>query len=187
MILSLRKRHRRIFTVLTVFLPIVFAVGMAARRPVPAVRTLPKDIVGSQPVFPYTLWGRNDLFRRTSIDLGLLREDKDRGRYAFSFTAPIDFAKPDLIVYWINGDSTNTITLPVNAVLLGAFDPQRPLVIPDRIPDHTGELLLYSLADGEVVDVSKPFVAADVTRRMGANTNNRNVHLFTSPAMHSKS
>ncbi len=78
------------------------------------------------------------------------------GVCAVSMSAPADFIKPDLMVYWVSGSAGRTETLPTNAILLGAFG-SVALPLPDEVAHTPGVLVLYSLADGEWVDVSKPF------------------------------
>jgi hypothetical protein len=46
--------------------------------------------------------------------------------------------------------------LPENAILLGAFGPTA-LLLPEQAAKSGGALVLYSLADGAVVDVSQSF------------------------------
>jgi hypothetical protein len=65
--------------------------------------------------------------------------------------------KPDLIVYWIPGNPNITETLPDNARLLGAFNSFVPLSLSPDARTGSGVLVLYSLADQEIVEVSKPF------------------------------
>ena len=73
------------------------------------------------------------------------------------FSAAKDFVKPDLIVYWVAGNPNLTDKLPDNARLLGSFTSSVALSLsPDAGPD-IGVLVLYSLADQEIVEVSKPF------------------------------
>lgn len=154
MILPLRQRHRRMFAVLGVLLPIAFAVGIAARKPVPTAETLPAGLESSTQRFTSTEWMRDDLFTKSSIQVRLLRESVSAGQFAVLFSAPKDFAKPDLIVYWVAGIPSNPATVPDNARLLGAFS-ARALPLPPEVLSSEGALILFSLADQEIVDVSK--------------------------------
>src|SRR5882672_836577 len=120
MIRPLRKRHRRMVIVLGVFLPLAFAVGIAARKPVPGMTSMPKELVASPQKFAVTEWERLDLFTNTLIQVRLLRERADAAHFAVEFSAPKDFVKPDLIVYWVAGSPNLTDKLPDNARLLGA-------------------------------------------------------------------
>ena len=50
MILPLRKRHRRMFAVLAIVLPLLFAVGVIARKPLPPANVLPPSL--AKPITP---------------------------------------------------------------------------------------------------------------------------------------
>ena len=157
MICPLRQRHHRMVIVLGVLLPVAFAVGLAARKPVPGVTSLPKELVASPYQFAVTEWKRADLFTKTPIQVRLLRESAGEGRFAVEFSAAKDFVKPDLIVYWIAGNPDITDTLPDNARLLGAFNSSVALSLSPDAGASSGVLVLYSLADQEIVELSKPF------------------------------
>jgi hypothetical protein len=157
MIRPLRQRHRRMVIVLGVFLPVAFAVGIAARKPVPGMTSLPKEFGRSRQRFAATEWERADLFTKTPIQVRLLRESAGEGHFAVEFSAAKGFVKPDLVVYWVAGNPNITDTLPENARLLGTFNSSVALSLsPDATPGN-GVLVLYSLADQEIVEVSKPF------------------------------
>jgi hypothetical protein len=155
MILALRQRHRRMFAVLGVLLPVAFAVGIAARRPVPGVNALPKELAPAATRFESRVWQRSDLFARSAVQVRLLRERAGAGGFAVEFSAPKDFVKPDLIVYWLAGNPNLTGQLPEKAVLLGAFS-SRAVALPAGAANEDGVLVLFSLANQEIVDVSKP-------------------------------
>ena len=155
MIRPLRQRHRRMFIVLGVALPVALVAGIAARKPVPVTPSLPGGIVGEPVQFAATQWSRNDLFARQAIQVVLVRERVGAGRLAIKLSAPEDFAKPDLLVYWVAGNSTVSDTIPDDAFLLGSFNGPGPLPLPPGVSPSSGRLILYSLADHDVVDLSK--------------------------------
>jgi hypothetical protein len=157
MIRPLRQRHRRIVIVLGVFLPVAFAVGITARKPVPAMMSLPNELGASRQKFAATEWERSDLFTKTPIQVRLLRESAGAGHFAVEFSATKDFVKPDLIVYWVTGSPNITDRLLENARLLGAFNPSLALPLPAEAETTVGTLVLYSLANHELVEASKPF------------------------------
>ena len=157
MIRPLRQRHRRTVIVLGVFLPIAFVIGIAAPKSVPGMTSLPKELVASTQEFAVTEWERADLFTKTSIQLRMLRQSAAGGHFAVGFSAAKDFVKPDLIVYWVAANPNITDTLPDNARLLGVFNSSVALSLPSDAAMGSGVLMLYSLADQEVVEVSKPF------------------------------
>ena len=154
MILPLRQRHHRIFAVLGVLLPLAFGFGIAARRTVPHPATLPSELSSWTQNFTATEYERGDLFGKSPVRVRLWRE-QGTGRFAMGFSAAKDFLKPDLMAYWSAGHPTNSETLPPEARLLGAFV-AGPLVLPPEASGTDGYLILFSLADQEIVDVSKP-------------------------------
>lgn len=155
MIRPLRQRHRRIVITLGVSLPIVFIVGIAARSPVPNMASLPLESPTFSRASAATVWDRPDLFSKAKIHVRLLRASGDSSRFALELSAAKDFVKPDLIVYWISGNSEITEKLPDNALLLGAFG-AGPLFLQTGRAGEDGYLVLYSLADNEIVAASKP-------------------------------
>ena len=157
MIRPLRQRHRRVVIVLGILLPVAFAVGIAARKSVPDMISLPKELVASPQTFEVTEWERADIFAKTPMQVQLLRENAGTGHFAVKFSVAKDFVKPDLIVYWIAGNPKITETLPDNARLLGVFNSSVALSLPSDAASGSGMLELYSLADQEIVEVSKAF------------------------------
>jgi hypothetical protein len=156
MILRLRQRHRRTFTILTLSLPVAFAFGIAARKPVPTV-TLPAELnLPAQQQFTATVWERTDLFVKAPVRIRLLRERSGGGGFGVSLSGATDFLRPDLLVYWFTGAAAIGETIPDDALLLGAFYTET-LVFPAGVTPTNGVLVLYSLANQEIFDVSKPF------------------------------
>jgi hypothetical protein len=151
----LRQHHRRIVLVLGVFLPIAFVVGVAARKPPPTVAELPAALTATSQQFEAVEWKRAVFFAKTPIEAYLLREQKSSGRFGIKFSAAKDFVKPDLIVYWVAGNPNITDALPDSAILLGSFS-STTLPLPDETTKSNGEFVLFSLADNQIVDVSKP-------------------------------
>ena len=168
MIRPLRQRHHRSFIVLGIFLPVAFAVGIVARKPVPVMAGLPEALVPVSPQFTALVWEdikwKDPLFfPKTPVDVRLWREQTNAGPFALTLTAPKEFLKPDLLVYWVPAGTTVTDALPANAILLGAFAAPA-LPVPEEAAKTNGSLILYRLADNEIVDVSKPVQLNDSTR-----------------------
>ena len=161
MILPLRKQHRRTFIVLGLFLPVTFAVGMAVRQPAARVGQLPAGLAPS-PSPRELVWTRSGLFAKAPVGVGLLRE-KNSGQLAVQFSAAAGFLKPDLMVYWVAGNSPVAAALPENATLLGEFS-SAALALPPEAAATNGVLVLYSLADNELVDESQPMRFTDMPR-----------------------
>lgn len=154
MIRPLRQRHRHMVIALGILLPVAFAVGIAARKPVPVVSELPAALTGAPQKFAAVVWERGDLFTKTPVHVRLLRGQGGVGRFGIGLSAAKDFVKPDLIVYWVAGNPVVTDGPPADAILLGTFGATLPL--PDESAKSSGSLILFSLADNEIVDVSKP-------------------------------
>jgi len=156
MILALRQRHRQLFVGLSLFLPVVFAVGICGRKPAPVMAGLPAALGPVRQ--PYQIVGqpRTNLFARLPLQVELLQAAGAPGHFAVQLLGGHDLVKPDLIAYWVPGHPVATDTIPDTAILLGAANPV-PLALPNQATRSEGILVLYSLADGEVVDVSKPF------------------------------
>lgn len=162
MIRPLRIRHRRVFAVLGVLLPVAFGVGIAARQPVPEMNTLPARLAGEPSPDAILIKQFNDLFTKEPIQVMLMKEDGGAGRLAIRCSAGSHYAKPDLLVYWSITPNI-TATLPADAALLGAFTALR-LRLPASASAADGVLVLYSLANNEIVDVSRPVRFNDSTK-----------------------
>lgn len=153
MILQLRRRHRHIVIALGVILPVLFAAGMALRKPIPVVGSLPERLTTVQK-FDTQIWERNDLFTKAPAGVALLSDGANGKEMALHFFAAKNFVKPDLLVYWVAGAPGSTDSLPEKALLLGEFG-AAALPLPALATGTNGVLVLYSLADDQVVDVSK--------------------------------
>jgi hypothetical protein len=155
MIRPLRQRHRRVFAIIGVLLPLAFGGGIVARRTVLETSILPPEL-STTPAQTFTAIGyeRDDVFENAPVKLRLWR-DLSTGQFAVGFGVPKDFVKPDLIAYWITGQPTNRTELPTNAILLGSFV-AATLPLPAEAATAKGSLILFSLADQEIVDISKP-------------------------------
>src|SRR5688500_10903568 len=73
-ILSLRQRHRRIFTVLGVLLPLLFVVGIVVRRNVPQSENLPPELSPQTVTVTATGYERDDLFDKSPVQVRLFRD-----------------------------------------------------------------------------------------------------------------
>jgi hypothetical protein len=162
MTLALRRRHRWMFAALAVLLPVALVLGIAARRTVPDATALSPALSSWTQTFTATEYELGDLFPSAPVRVSLWRE-QDNGRFAVGFVASKDFVKPDLLAYWITGHPLIAGKLPPEATLLGAFI-GGPLKLPVEAATAEGSLILFSLADQEVVDVSKPTRFSDTTK-----------------------
>jgi hypothetical protein len=143
------------FVAISVLLPVAFVAGVAARKPIPTT-TLPNPLPSAQARFSISQWERHDLFTNTVLHVQFLRDASNTNRAAIQMTAPKDFVKADLLVYWLPAESTHKDNIPDDAVLLGAFVSGQLLPVPPALTVKTGSLVLYSLADHEIIASSKP-------------------------------
>ena len=154
MIRPLRRYHLCVFKVLGVVLPLLFVIGVARRRAIPQTENLPADMPPRTVTFTPLDYQRADLFEKNKIQVRLWRE-KGTEKLAAGFKAPKNFLKPDLLAYWSAARPADISSLPKEATLLGAFV-AGPLSLPPEASSTEGYLVLYSLANQEVVDVSRP-------------------------------
>jgi len=161
MIRQLRQRHRQIVIALGVTLPIVFSIAIAARRPLPSMASLPGELRPFARGAAAIVWDHSDLFAKVPIQARLLRESGKSGRLELELSAPRDFVKPDLLAYWVAGSTEVKDALPNKALLLGTFS-LAVFTLPANMPSEEGCLVLYSLANNEVVAVSKPLLLTNL-------------------------
>jgi hypothetical protein len=154
MIRPLRQVHRRVLITLGIVLPMAFVAGMAERQVFPAMDALPARLAMPQN-FPALVWERTDFFVQLPVRVRLLREQPNAGHCALELTPGRDFAKPDVLVYWAPGNPSLTNGVPADARLMGVMGSGPVFPIPEASSRQTGVLMLYSLADDEVLDVSK--------------------------------
>ena len=152
MIRPLRRRHRVVVCTLGVLLPFVFVVGIAARRPVPVTKSVPAELGGNASDFGTVVWTKADLWPDQRITTSLRRNAVGFVAVELMFR---DLAKPDVLVYWAAGEGRAVEGLPDNARLLGALSNGVPLPVPADARGEAGRFVLYSLADHQVVAVSR--------------------------------
>ena len=151
MIRPLRQRHRAVVCTLGVLLPVAFAAGLAARKPVPVAATVPSELIGQTSGLGPVVWVRSDLWTDRRVLTTLRRAAAGARAGEFTFR---ELARPDVLVYWVTGPGAIAGGLPENARLLGVLSSGVPLPIPAAARSETGRFGLYSLADHEVVAVS---------------------------------
>ena len=155
MILPLRRRHRRMFAVIAILLPVAFVAGVAARRPIPTT-TPPVALLSPRQTFSQSGWNRSDLFTNVAVQVQMLHDAVNTNRIALQISPPKDFVKADLLVYWLPAESILKDNIPDDAILLGAFVSGQPLPMPLTVAQKSGRLILYGLADHEILSVSQP-------------------------------
>ena len=139
-------------------LPAAFVFGIASRHSVPLNPALPGNLP-YQPDQALAKWMREDLWEKSQLRTRLLT-DSTESSLSLEVTAPELVVKPDTLLYWIPGNPEIDKSLPDDAVLLGAWmqDPVRPLNVPASAKGSQGRLILYSLADHEILNVTRSFI-----------------------------
>jgi len=160
MIRPLRQRHRVMVLSLAMTLPAAFVLGIAMRNEVP---TAPAGALGqlAESRSQNVLWTRNDLWEQKPIQTSLLSIGPGSGQLAVELNPAGRIVRPDLLVYWVPAETKIRNSLPDNALLLGSFEQSvpTPLTLHELKGKQTGVLVLYSLADQEIIATSKPFNA----------------------------
>src|ERR1051326_4502049 len=144
----LRQRHRAAVCALAILLPLAFAGGLAARRSVPVLPSAPAGLENSGSRFDTTAWSRTDLWPARKAVTALRRDSG--GSLAVELTVP-DLTGPDVLVYWAPATEAARARLPAGARLLGVLAGRAPLPVPEGLRGTSGYLLLYSLADHEIL------------------------------------
>jgi hypothetical protein len=162
MILSLRQRHRRVFYAMGIFLPVAFVFGVASRQPVPLAKELPATFAVRNTTSS-VVWERKDLFGKAPVSVQLLQAAGKADADSIRLITDKNFVKPDVLVYWSSGNPAIGDSLPTNAVLLGPLEASE-LRENEPLTKSPGMLILFSLADGEIVDVSKEIQFNNLTK-----------------------
>jgi hypothetical protein len=131
---------------------------LAIRRPMPVVQSSVSAFAVEPPHLGHLIWERGDLWPQFSIRTRLLSDSGVGQKFAVELAPTKEIVQPDLIVYWVPTTLKIGDPIPDNVVLLGAFLQTMPtqLLLPAEAAKGSGALLLYSLADHEVVAASKP-------------------------------
>lgn len=148
----LRERHRLTIFTLGLVLPMAFAAGLMARRPVPIVGSVPPELAVTTGAFGTTVWTNDNLWAGKHIVTGLRRDAA--GALAVELRSG-DLVKADVLVYWLASQTQGGNRLPDQARLLGALLNPALLRLPEDLHGQHGHFILYSLADHEIVATSE--------------------------------
>ncbi len=148
MIQPLRTVHRRAFVALAIFLPLILALGLGARRsrPVPATPPLTEVYAGQR---SDTQWQKRAIRSRFYAGPNTVNHPRDT---FVTFDPTPKLNEPDLLVYWVSSEPQTS--LPPQARLLGALSASRTFTLPQDA-NGSGYLVLYSLAHQTVVDTAR--------------------------------
>lgn len=150
MIRPLRARHRAIFAVLAILLPVGLAAALVSRPVDPALDELPEPLRDSHlPQGGAVAWSLAGGWEGVPIDAEL----RVKGAARLVVTPVEDPRLPDLLIYWSPEGAGQRALADGEARLLGRVAGSQPLSLP--VPPETvargGYLLLFSLAHGQVV------------------------------------
>lgn len=151
MIRSLRVRHRRVVVGLAVLVPAVFIAGLAARRPAGKGISLPPGLQ-TEPATSVLLQLEGG--DRLDWSVALLDPAEVEGPPRVAVTLRSDPKLPELLVYWARGGPAPAERLPDAGRLLGPLPGSGTAVfeMPLRAFVYEGQLVVYSLPHGEVID-----------------------------------
>jgi len=148
MIRGLRHNHRIIFVVLALAAPALFLVGLSRRQKIPTMPTHPPALAIDLPVQGRPVLDSDQLWPGHAVTIRLFGNTK---RMVLELVPEMDYGKPDLLVYWNEGDEDG---LHEDASLLGSLSGRasRRFLLPARAAQVSGRLILYSLGHAETVD-----------------------------------
>src|SRR5215469_4700633 len=98
MIRPLRQRHRIFVLALSAFLPVAFVLGIASRRSVPLIRSLPSGLSAQAEQPPQSVWVRDDLWEKQPLHTILLSDFSSNLALEVTHNTPV--VLPDLLLYW---------------------------------------------------------------------------------------
>lgn len=152
MILSLRQRHRWMVCTLAVVLPATFVFGVAARRIIPLIQPVSFNLGVELSAYRTLVWSDSNSWPGERISTSLWSDSLGSLAVEFAFDKSVG---PDVLVYWLTGDTLATDRLPDNAQLLGPFSNRERLPFPGKPGGQHGRFLLYSLANQKVIAKSE--------------------------------
>ncbi|MCG8460185.1 MAG: hypothetical protein MI919_28205 [Holophagales bacterium] len=172
MIAPLRRRHRRVITLLAVALPVLVVLALGARPEPPVAEPLLDGPVvpGTPPVASVMLGG--DSAESPPIE-GMIRRHAE----VLELELGLPLRHPDVLAYWLEdptGDSAGAGSapaasgIPAEAYLLGPVTARRVNVyrLPEASGGRAGRLLLYSL--GHQLRLAEAAVPAGVRSNPGS-------------------
>lgn len=147
MIRPLRSRHRGIFILLLLLLPLGLGAAILARKPPAPASELPRSL-DSQVALPgYAIASESDdSWSGTVIHTHFLRNQE--GGLAVELHPRAPLRQPALLLFWTSDTAEKPTRLPEDARLLGSFGGARGAFYP--LPEAGGSLILYSLANQRV-------------------------------------
>ena len=150
MIRERRQVHRRIFSLLVVFVPALLIAGLLARREMPPAFQLDERLTNAAGL---TISSATAPSRVTadSYEFEVSVDDSSAAGPVVTIRASTPVLKPDVLVYWTASDEGEG--LPADAILAGALskDVSQKLTLPAEAAGGRGSILVYSLPHQEVL------------------------------------
>lgn len=156
MIRPLRNRHRRMMTLLAIVTPLIFALGILARKPLAV--TGQAAVIESGKSLPNMIINTSDLWPGTDIHTRIYGDNHPPSRFMLALHPQTYLQHPDILVYWHNRPPANTDALPEGAYLLGTLSgthEQTYNFSADIVSPNAGSVILYSLAHQSIVAVAE--------------------------------
>ena len=145
MIQPLCTYHRRMFMLLAIALPSVLVFGLRARQTI-FISALPEQDSDFKVISE-----QNGDWKNYSIQIRLLSKSSDPNTFV-QLLPQKEIVAPDVLVYWA-GNRPQANTLPRSSQLLGTLNSEAHYPLPANRPAK-GALILYSLADRSILDVT---------------------------------
>lgn len=164
MIRQLRLQHRRLFWILAVLLPLVFAAGIAGRSQIK--NSVPSTFIEQRVRLSQILYDGASSWERTDARWVIRTDDATIRLTIDVYPGEDNVPAPDVLMYFTPSPKSQD-SLPSDAVLLGAMPLNRSqqFEFPQGVAKHfqrhlsgtqasspLGSLLLYSLARHELLD-----------------------------------
>ena len=151
---KLRNKHRLIVTSLAFLLPISVGTALAVRQPFAITRTLSPPLAAGVAEHGPIVWSRGDLWSGKKIFTSLRRDAMNHVSIDLMYR---DLPFADLLLYWVPGQAEKLEGLPATARFLGTIFRGVPLQIPADLRGEVGRLVIYGLADHEIVTHTSTF------------------------------
>lgn len=139
--------------ILAFVLPVAFVFSVAARRTVPPGSPSGTLFNAAPGAYGEVVWTDADAWPGKRILTVLQTDPLGSLTVEFMFR---ELPGPDVLAYWVPSNWAPGDRLPANAQLLGAFLNGEILPLAGRPRGEPGRFVLYSLANHQIVSISKP-------------------------------
>ncbi len=146
MINSLRKRHRGIFGLLAIALPLLFIAALLARKPVPKMSEYSLATETDASGFPHLLYSSGDNFADPLIVTYLRSDSLPAANLLLQLDVKEHLQAPEPLLYWIRSSKTAEFPPPATAIFLGSIRGKglQDFTLPSDAQETDGRLVIYS-------------------------------------------